>query len=219
MSLYSQTRQLDAELTATMDIEVLKRIQEADREIIGSGLYETAIGAGMAAPGFALENQVGEKVSLGALLAEGPVVLSFNRGSWCGFCRLELAALEAARETLESYGMKLVSISPQSPSQNHAMHADLALGFPVLSDPGARIAALYGLAYTLPEGLQEVYRQSGLDIAEANAADGADAKRIPVPATYLISDDGQVLFQFFDANYRNRLDPEELIAAQKAMAR
>ena len=219
MSLQSRTRQLDAELTAAMDIEVLKRIQEADRDIIGSGLYETAIGAGMSAPGFALENEVGEKVSLDALLSDGPVVLSFNRGSWCGFCRLELAALEAARETLESCGMTIVSISPQSRSQNHAMQADLDLGFPVLSDPGARIAALYGLAYTLPEGLQEVYRQSGLDIAAANAADGKDAMRIPVPATYLISADGQVLYNFFDADYRNRLDPEELIAAQRAIAR
>lgn len=213
MSLETKTRKLDAAETAVLSLEDLRRIQRADREVIGGGLYDTAIAAGMTAPDFSLLNQDKQTVSLGELLEKGPLVLSFNRGSWCGYCRLELAALEKAREKLAKQGVSIVSIAPQSISANKNLHRELGLSFPILSDPGAKVAALYGLAYRLPEDLQEVYAKTGLDVAALNAATEEAALNIPIPATYLVSNDGQVTYAFFDANYRNRLDPQELLVA------
>lgn len=216
MSLKDRTRELDTAEMAALNIEDLKLIQQADREVIGGGLYETAVSAGNAAPGFSLLNQDEQSIALSDLLGAGPLVLSFNRGSWCGYCRLELVALEQARSTFTKKGAQIVSIAPQSINANRELHDQLDLGFPTLSDPGARVASLYGLAYKLPEDLRHIYDRTGPDLASLNAAKGEKAWMIPVPATYLISQDGQVDYTFFDANYRNRLDPQELIEALAA---
>lgn len=40
------------------------------------------------APSFELPNQHGQSVQLTELLAKGPVVVTFYRGSWCPYCNL-----------------------------------------------------------------------------------------------------------------------------------
>src|SRR4051794_2874420 len=44
-------------------------------------------------PPFRLPDESGQLVSLGSMLDQGPVVVSFNRGHWCPYCKLELRAL------------------------------------------------------------------------------------------------------------------------------
>ena len=47
-------------------------------------------------PGFVLPDQDGRMRSLDELVSGGPLVMSLNRGHWCPFCRIELAALADA---------------------------------------------------------------------------------------------------------------------------
>lgn len=75
---------------AAMQKEVLPKIPEAVREVlvrttedqVKSGIADKALKAGDTAPDFTLPNLRGESVSLAALLAKGPAVVAFYRGSW-----------------------------------------------------------------------------------------------------------------------------------------
>jgi peroxiredoxin len=49
-------------------------------------------------------------VDLEQLLAQGPVVISFNRGHWCPFCKIELATLAEAHRDFAELGAQVTSI-------------------------------------------------------------------------------------------------------------
>ena len=62
--------------------EVRAVMQKAIEDLRTSGIMERVAKVGAPAPDFTLPNQAGQPVSLAALRARGPVVLSFYRGRW-----------------------------------------------------------------------------------------------------------------------------------------
>lgn len=57
-------------------------MERSVEELRASGIMSRVARVGQAAPDFTLPNASGQPVSLGALRARGPVVLSFYRGRW-----------------------------------------------------------------------------------------------------------------------------------------
>src|SRR5579859_5407271 len=64
-------------------------------------------------PDFVLPDEAGRLVRLTDLLEKGPVVLSFHRGHWCPYCRLNADALARIAPEVESLGAQIVAISPE----------------------------------------------------------------------------------------------------------
>jgi hypothetical protein len=62
--------------------EVRAVIQKATEDLRASGIMDRVAKVGGPAPDFTLPNVAGQPVSLAALRARGPVVLSFYRGRW-----------------------------------------------------------------------------------------------------------------------------------------
>ena len=62
--------------------EVRAVMQKATKELRASGIMDRVAKVGAPAPDFTLPNGAGQPVSLTALRARGPVVLSFYRGRW-----------------------------------------------------------------------------------------------------------------------------------------
>jgi hypothetical protein len=62
--------------------EVRAVMHRATEDLRASGIMERVAKVGTRAPDFMLPNQAGQPVSLAALRARGPVVLSFYRGRW-----------------------------------------------------------------------------------------------------------------------------------------
>ena len=91
---------------------VIETMHRATQELIASGAAQRTLKAEDKAPLFTLKDPEGNSVSSAALLAHGPLVVSFYRGVWCPYCNMELQALEAARPEFEQLGAKLVAISP-----------------------------------------------------------------------------------------------------------
>ncbi len=57
-------------------------MERSVEELRASGITARVAKVGQPAPDFTLPNAAGQEVSLKALLARGPVVLSFYRGRW-----------------------------------------------------------------------------------------------------------------------------------------
>jgi hypothetical protein len=62
--------------------EVRAVMQKATEDLRASGIMDRVVKVGATAPDFTLPNVAGQPVSLAALRARGPVVLSFYRGRW-----------------------------------------------------------------------------------------------------------------------------------------
>lgn len=102
-----------------------------------------------------------------------------------------------------------MSISPQLPDNSLSTAEKLTLEFEVLSDVGNKTARDFGLVFKLTDKMQEIYRNFGIDLSTAN---GDQSFELPIPATYVVAQNGIVAFAFIDADYTNRLDPETIIA-------
>jgi peroxiredoxin len=130
---------------------------DADTEqLVQAGTGYTAPRIGDPAPNFRLPDQLGREVDSRALLAEGPLVISFYRGNWCPYCNLEMRALQQHLPQIEELGARLVAISPQVPGESLSMAEKHELAFPVLSDLGNRVARQYRLVFTVSEHLRPI---------------------------------------------------------------
>ena len=175
-----------------------------------------AIAVGESAPNFELPNQEGQATSLVALLEKGPVVVTFYRGSWCPYCNLQLRALQARLNDIHDLGAELIAISPQVPDDSLSKDEISEMSFQVLSDQSAKVAVEYGVAWEVPEFLLEHMRvDRGLDLESVNNGNG---NVLPIPATFVISKEGTVVWRFVDVDYRTRSEPEDIIKALKTLA-
>jgi peroxiredoxin len=175
-----------------------------------------AVQTGDLAPDFTLPNAKGEKVTLSTLLAKAPVVLTFYRGGWCPYCNLHLRAYQKALPEIRAAGGQLVAVSPELPDKSLTTAEKNALEFEVLSDLKGEAGRAYRLFFDLSDELRQLYAASGNDLSKWNA-DGE--WHLPMPATYVIGQDGRVKFAFVDAEYRNRAEPANLIAALRGLGK
>ncbi len=89
-----------------------------------------------------------------------------------------------------------------------------SLTYSLISDASTEAAQAFGLAFQMREELVDRYkRELGIDVEDAS---GRDHHILPVPAIYMIDQEGVVQFSYVNPNYRVRLDPSVLLAAAKA---
>lgn len=186
----------------------LDTMKRATAELIASGQAERALKAGNVAPGFTLEDADGNVVSSRELLAKGPLIVSFYRGVWCPYCNMDLKALEATRSEFEARGARLVAISPQTSSNSRRSQRDNGLGFPILSDRNSAVAGAFGIRFSLPADLIELYKGFGNDLPNIN---NDPSWVLPMPARYVISTDGVIAYADVNPDYTRRPDPSELL--------
>ena len=116
---------------------------------------------------------------------------------------------------IQSLGARLIAISPQLSDQSLTLKEKENLEFPILSDVGNKVAEKFGLVYVLPEILRPVYAKWGLNIPAAN---GDNSFKLPVPATYIIDKNKNIVLDFIEINHTQRLEPSSIIEALKELS-
>jgi peroxiredoxin len=198
------------QMAAHVPPEVARTLSEELSKLAQSGIAKRSLQNGERAPDFTLPDAHRTPVRLGELLQRGPVVLTFYRGGWCPFCNLQLRAYQQMLPSLRERGAELVAVSPQTPDYTLSTVEEKELTFPVLSDVGNRVAALYGLVYTLSDALQSLQKSFGNPIPKFN---GDDSWQLPMPGTFVIDRGGVVRLAFVDPDYTRRLEPTLILDA------
>jgi len=204
--------QLDEITTNTRKLVQADRLAVGERaiaELFSSGIEDRILPVGAAAPTFALNDSSGRMVHSEDLLALGPLVVKFFRGRWCPYCMTELETWRDLYGRLREQGALLVAVGPQTERQSDFMVGHHGLPFPVLSDPGNKVAEQFGLAYTVPEYFRAYYKSILVNIPFVN---GDESWRLPLPGTYVIARDRKVVFAEAHADFRVRPEPEEALA-------
>ena len=210
MNLTQELNAYKAKFKANQPEEIKSVMTQATTDLINNRLAEKSISTGDKLPDFSLPNALGEEVTLKSLLSKSALVISFYRGGWCPYCNMELRALQQALPEMEARGATLVAISPETPDSSLSTKEKNELSFEVLSDRGNVLARQLGLVFTLPESLRPIYQNFGIDIPAHN---GDTTFELPLPATYVISADGTVVYSFASADYTQRLEPLEIVKA------
>lgn len=194
--------------------ERVAMMEAATADLRATGIESRALQRGDKAPDLTLPDALNQPVRLSTLWQQGPLVLIFYRGGWCPYCNLELRAWQQRLPTLQHMGAQLVAVSPQTPDNSLSTAQKNELAFPVLSDSALQAASAFGVAFEMPPELIELYSRVGNDLPVLN---GNGRWVLPVPATYLIDRDGRIAFAQVDADYRERAEPEEVLAAVAAL--
>ncbi len=194
----------------------LARLPHAERRDILDALEDLRAGSGPCkppatgdeAPGFALPNQHDKLVRLTERLEQGPVVLLFVRGGWCPFCTLTLRAYQDALPAIQAAGGDLLAITPQPAGTCSIVAERDLLAFPMLSDRGNAVAEQYGVAYEPPPAVRHLYIRLGHDLPRLNDTGNW---RVPLPATFIVGQDGRVVRAHVEPVAHRRLEPAEVI--------
>ena len=168
---------------------------------------------GEALPEFCLTDSHGTLVSLSTLLSRGPLVVSFNRGPWCDYCGLELHALSRAYPAIIDAGGEVVSIVPETSHYAQGLQASRGVPFRVLTDLDLGYALGLGLVFWVGEKIMTAYREFGIDLARFQ---GNNGWLLPIPATIVVGKDGIVRARFVDADFRHRMNMEDILHAVRA---
>ena len=211
MSLQEQLKAKYEEIKKNAPNEVA--IFDADTEsFISSGDAPQGLQVGDQLASFELPNQLGQTISLDELQGDSNIVISFYRGGWCPYCNIELCVLQQALPEFKSHGARLIAISPQLPDESMSTAEKNELSFPVLSDAGNKVAKEFGLVFTLSEQLRPLYESFNIDLPATN---GDKSFELPIPATFIIDSDGVVKGAFVNADYKQRMDPSDIINVLK----
>ena len=113
-------------------------------------------------------------------------------------------------------GGQLVAITPQVPDGSLSEGEISAMDFKVLSDQGAKVAEQFGVAWKVPEFvLNHMKVDRGLDLESINNGNGTI---LPIPATYVINQQGVIVWRYLDVDYRTRAEPNEVVQKLKEIA-
>lgn len=97
------------------------------------------------APAFALKDVDGKEWSLYEAIREGPILLVFYYGYHCDHCVSQLFGIDKDIERFRELGVRVLAISGDPAELTRERYKKYgAFKFPVLSDPGDKVAAEYG---------------------------------------------------------------------------
>lgn len=144
----------------------------------------------------------GDAVTAGDLRGR-PVAMFFYRGNWCPLCMAQVREMADRWRELETLGVDVVLISPQSDDQTRELARRFDVRFRYLTDPDMSGAQRLGLVHErgVPLGMP-----------------GYDPDTV-FPTVLVLDAEGTIVFSDQTDNYRLRPEPETILAALRGATR
>ena len=198
-------RELNAPFADAYDA-LVARLTTAD-----IGAAAPAIGDIM--PVFLLPSDAAHLLSLEEILTEGPVVVSFNRGHWCPFCRIALRTIAAYHSEISACGAQVVSIIPDRQQFAGQLCSETFDKLHVVTDIDNGYALSLGLVMWLGDDLKRLMMERG---SRLETFQGNQGWYVPLPATFVVGRSGRVIARFADPDFRRRMEIDDILAALKS---
>ncbi|UGB30968.1 MULTISPECIES: peroxiredoxin-like family protein [Bacillales] len=126
----------------------------------------------------------------------------------------QLKAYQEILPEVHGLGAQLLAISPQTPDNTLSTQEKNELDFQVLSDPRGIVSAKFNVLFDVPDYLKNAYEKIGLDLESFN---GKAKWILPVPATFMIDETGEVRFKHVNPNFMSRLEPNDILRALRKL--
>jgi peroxiredoxin len=217
---YVRSRDMDAPLAERLQAfadavrEMGEIFQEAVDKLVARlrehGVGEDAPKPGEPMPDFVMPDESGQLVTLETLIKDGPVAVTFHRGQWCPYCRINAKALAEAQDQVSAAGGQIAAIVPDRQRYTAELKTESYAKFPILTDFENGYALSLSLAFWVGAEMQEMMCQAGWDVAPSQ---GSETWLLPIPATFVVGTDGLVKERFLDPDYRKRMAIEDLVDA------
>ncbi len=160
---------------------------------------------------FTAIDQFDNTFRLSEQLKKGPVVVIFYRGQWCPVCNRHLGQLQDSLALIQLSGARLVAVAPEQPPFLKSMAKKTEAEFSLLYDEAYRISNAFDVTFLPDQASINAYNERlDANLAEANTD---DSDRLPIPATFVINQKGEIVWRHFDPDYRKRASAKDIMNA------
>jgi peroxiredoxin len=173
------------------------------------GAGDAAPQAGEPMPSFVLPDDAGHMVGLGQLLTQGPVAVTFHRGHWCPYCRININALAQAHRDIAAEGGQIVAIMPDRQKFVAEFRSQSNVPFPILTDMDNGYALALNLTIWVGAEMQKMMEGD----RDLPTFQGNSSWMLPIPATFVVGRDGFIKARFIDPDYRKPVAIAGMLAA------
>jgi peroxiredoxin len=111
-------------------------------------------------------------------------------------------------------GARIVAISPELERYTRSVHRKLNLSFDILTDLHLKTAEQFRLVFVLPDHLRNLYKSFGSTLDRFN---DESEYRLPIPARYVIDQQGIIRAADVNADYTIRPEPSETLKSLEAL--
>ena len=176
----------------------------------GAGGSAPQVGEPM--PPLVLPDDGGHLVSLDQLLTKGPVAVTFHRGHWCPYCRINIKALAQAHKDIAAEGGQIVAIMPDRQKFVADFKSQSNVPFPILTDMDNGYAMSINLTIWVGAEMQRM-REGRQDLPTFQ---GNDSWMLPIPATFVVGRDAIIKARFMDPDYRKPVAIANMLVALRS---
>src|SRR5215469_6520121 len=129
---------------------------------------------------------------------------------------MELEALKEIDSEVNQLGARIVVLTPVLERYTRALHNKLNLPFDILTDLHLKIAEQFGLVFTFPDYLTELYKSWGSTLDRFH---DESEYRLPMPARYIVDSNSLIRAADVDADYTIRPEPSDSLSLLKMIVR
>ena len=208
VSMHEQLRTF-AETTRRERPEFAAAVDRLVERLRRYGAGESAPQIGESMPPFVLPDHTSQMVSLEELLDRGPAAVTFHRGHWCPYCRININALAQAHKEIAADGGQIVAIMPDRQKFVAELKTQSNVPFPILTDMDNGYALSLNLAIWVGQEVQKMME----GFRDLPTFQGNSSWMLPIPATFVVGRDGLIRARFIDPDYRKRMMIVDMIAA------
>ena len=135
--------------------------------------------------------------------------MTFHRGHWCPYCRININALAQAHKEVAADGGQIVAIMPDRQKFVAEWKTQSNVPFPILTDMDNGYALSLNLAIWVGQEVQKMLE----GFRDLPTFQGNSSWMLPIPATFVVGRDGLIRARFIDPDYRKRMLITDMIAA------
>src|SRR5579862_1534641 len=121
---------------------------------------------------------------------------------------MELEALQGINSEVRALGAQIVVLTPELERYTRALHKKLNLTFDILTDLHLNVAEQFRLVFTFPDYLRDLYKSFGSTLDRFN---DEPEYRLPIPARYVVDQEGVIRAAAVNADYTIRPEPAETL--------
>ncbi len=160
-------------------------------------------------PNAYLQDSNGNSIELKNIVKTKPTVLVFYRGGWCPYCNLQLSGLVDIEKEVLSLGYQIVAISPDDYKNLISTEEKDNINYQLYADKDGSFIQDIGIAFQTPAMVKGYIVTKGQK--------GKISEVLPVPTVIIVNTNGEILFEYINPNYKQRISREMLLAVLKTI--
>jgi len=154
-------------------------------------------------------DQNGKKINSTEILKQNKILMVFYRGNWCPHCKKHIGSLQEHLNEFTKKGIFVMVVTPESIDKTKETAEKWKTNFSIVHDVNNKIMNNYKVAFEVnKENVPNYYGYVTNKVASYNVENN---NVLPVPATYIIDQNGKISYVQYDPDYKNRSDFSEIL--------